>query len=86
MVQQIVFGRFCGQPADRRRLMEAARGTPADISTGSRIRIGMPLAPKGDEDVRQPPPQDPGAVHPGMAAGAERHQLGVVAGLAVMNI
>jgi hypothetical protein len=25
-------------------------------------------------------------VHPGMAAGAERHQLGVVAGAAVMNI
>ena len=45
----------------------------------------MPLAPKGDEDVRQPPPQDPGAVHPGMAAGAERHQLGVVAGVAVVR-
>jgi hypothetical protein len=49
-------------------------------------RIGMPLAPKGDEDLRQPPPQDPGAVHPGMAPGAERHQLGVVAGAAVVNI
>ena len=28
-------------------------------------------------------PQDPGPVYPGMAPGAERHQLGVVAGLAV---
>jgi hypothetical protein len=46
-------------------------------------RIGMPLAPKGDQDLRQPMPQDPGPVYPGMAPGAERHQLGVVAGLAV---
>ena len=44
-------------------------------------RIGMPFAPKNDQDLRQPTPQDPAPVHPGMAAGAERHQLGVVAGL-----
>jgi hypothetical protein len=31
-------------------------------------------------------PQDPGPVHAGMAAGAEGNQLGVVAGVAVMNI
>ena len=48
--------------------------------------IGMPLAPKGNQGLRQPPPQDPDPVHAGMAAGAERHQLGVVAGLAVMNV
>jgi hypothetical protein len=49
-------------------------------------RIGMPLAPKGAEDIGQAPPQDPGPVYPGMSAGAQRHQLGVVAGSAVMNI
>ena len=49
-------------------------------------RIGMPLAPKVDQDLRQPPAQDPGPVHPGVAPGAERHQPGVVAGLAVMNV
>jgi hypothetical protein len=49
-------------------------------------RIGMPFEPKRDEDLRQPTPEDPGPVHPGMAAGAGRHQLGVVAGPAVMNI
>jgi len=31
-------------------------------------------------------PQDPGPVHPGMAAGAEGDQLGVIAGVAVVNI
>jgi hypothetical protein len=31
-------------------------------------------------------PQDPAPVHPGMAAGAERHQLSVVAAPAVMHI
>ena len=46
----------------------------------------MPFAPKGDEDLRQPTREDLGPVHPGMAAGAERHQLGVVAGAAVMHI
>jgi len=49
-------------------------------------RIGMPFTPKGNQDLRQPPPEDPVPVHPGMAAGTERHQLGVVAGAAVMNI
>jgi hypothetical protein len=49
-------------------------------------RIGMPFAPKGNQDLRQPAPQKPGPVHPGMAAGAERHQPGVVARVAVMNI
>jgi hypothetical protein len=49
-------------------------------------RIGMPFAPKGYQDLRQPTREDLGPVHPGMAAGAERHQLGVVAGSAVMNI
>jgi hypothetical protein len=49
-------------------------------------RIGLPFAPKVDEDLRQPPPEDPGPVHPGMAAGAERHQLVGVAGVAVMNV
>jgi hypothetical protein len=48
--------------------------------------IGMPFAPKGDQDLREPPPQDPRAVHPGMAAGTGGHQPGVVAGLSVMNI
>jgi len=47
-------------------------------------RIGMPFAPKVDQDLRQPTPQDQGPVHPRMAAGAERHQLGVVAGAAVL--
>ena len=49
-------------------------------------RVGMPFAPKHDEDLGQPAPEDPGPVHPGVAAGAERHQLGVVAGVAVVNI
>ena len=49
-------------------------------------RSGMPIAPKDNQDLGQPTPEDPGPVHPGMAAGAERHQLGVVAGLAVMDI
>jgi hypothetical protein len=31
-------------------------------------------------------PEDPGPVHPGMAAGAERDQPGVVAGLAVIHV
>ena len=48
--------------------------------------IGMPFAPKVDQDLRQPPPKDSGPVHPGMAAGAERHQLGVVAGIGVIHI
>jgi hypothetical protein len=46
----------------------------------------MPFAPKIDQDLRQAMPQDPGAVHPSMAAGAERHQLGVVARVAVVDI
>jgi hypothetical protein len=46
----------------------------------------MPFAPKHDEDLGQPPPEDPGPVHPGMAAGAEGDQLGVIAGVAVVNI
>ena len=49
-------------------------------------RIGMPLAPKDNQDLRQPMPEDPGPVYPGMTAGAERHQPGVVAGVAVMNV
>ena len=47
---------------------------------------GMPFAPKVDQDLRQAMSQDSGLVHPGMAAGAEGHQLGVVAGAAVVNI
>ena len=31
-------------------------------------------------------PQDPGPVHPGMAAGAEGYQPSMVAGVAMMNI
>jgi hypothetical protein len=46
----------------------------------------VPIAPKVDQDLGQPTAEDPGPVHPGMAAGAQRHQLGVVAGAAVVNI
>jgi hypothetical protein len=49
-------------------------------------RIGMPFAPKVDQDLRQPMPEDPGPVHAGMATGAKGNQLGVVAGAAVMHI
>ena len=49
-------------------------------------RVGMPIAPKGNQGLRQPTPEDPGPVHAGMAAGAQRHQLGMVAGAAVVNI
>jgi hypothetical protein len=46
----------------------------------------MPFAPKVDQNLRQAMPQDPGPVHPGMAAGAEGDQLGVIAGVAVVNV
>src|SRR6516225_5193111 len=46
----------------------------------------MPFAPKNYEDLRQPTPQDAAPVHAGMAAGAERRELGVVVGAAVMHI
>jgi hypothetical protein len=46
----------------------------------------MPFAPQVDQDLGQPPCEDPSPVHPGMAGGAERHQLGVVARLAVVHI
>ena len=49
-------------------------------------RIGMPFAPKIDQDLRQAMSQDSGPVHPGMAAGAEGYQLSMVAGVAMMNI
>jgi hypothetical protein len=49
-------------------------------------RIGMPFAPKVDQDLRQAMSQDSSAVHPGMAAGAEGHQQGVVPGAAVVNV
>jgi hypothetical protein len=46
----------------------------------------MPFAPKGSQELRQPTPEDPGPVHPGIATGAKGNQPGVVAGAAVMNI
>src|SRR5262249_22585765 len=33
-------------------------------------RVGMPFAPKVDQDLRQPPPQDPGPVHTRTTSGA----------------
>src|SRR5215472_11415019 len=71
-----VFSGYCRQRTRRNNgpSDKPAAAVQASIATftngGMGTVVGMPLAPKGDQDLRQPMPQDPGPVYPGMAPGA----------------
>ena len=52
-------------PASRQYASRHFQGKPQLLD-----RVGVPFAPKVDQDLRQPPPQEPGPVHTRTTSGA----------------